>query len=118
MPSTRRQLRVIRSLSSIRLRQPPLRAFALTLSAIAKRHEDVPGTVNAAHAPVKHTRRQPAGLSTEPTMHLPDPLPLLPAELLRRHNCTEPTDTRFRAVARLRQSLWREHQASRNDRIG
>ena len=42
-------------------------------------------------------------------MHHPsDPLPLLPAELLRRHNCAEPTDTRFRAVARLRQSLWRE----------
>ena len=40
--------------------------------------------------------------------HPPDPLPLLPAELLRRHNCAEPTDTRFRAVARLRQSLWRE----------
>jgi hypothetical protein len=39
---------------------------------------------------------------------LPDPLPLLPAELLRRHSCAEPTDTRFRAVARLRQSLWRE----------
>jgi PD-(D/E)XK nuclease superfamily len=40
--------------------------------------------------------------------HPPNPLPLLPAELLRRHHCTEPTDTRFRAVARLRQSLWRE----------
>ena len=40
--------------------------------------------------------------------HLPDPLPLLPAELLRRYSCAEPTDTRFRAIARLRQSFWRE----------
>ena len=42
--------------------------------------------------------------------HPTDPLPLLPAELLRRHSCAEPTDTRFRAIARLRQSLWRETQ--------
>jgi hypothetical protein len=40
----------------------------------------------------------------------PDPLPLLPTELLRRHHCAEPLDTRFRAVARLRQSLWRQQQ--------
>ena len=40
--------------------------------------------------------------------HPSDPLPLLPAELLRRYSCAEPTDTRFRAIARLRQSLWRE----------
>ena len=39
--------------------------------------------------------------------HPSDPLPLLPAELLRRYSCAEPTDTRFRAIARLRQSLWR-----------
>ncbi len=32
----------------------------------------------------------------------------MPAELLRRYSCAEPTDTRFRAIARLRQSLWRE----------
>ena len=36
------------------------------------------------------------------------PIPLLPASLLRRHHCGEPNDTRFRAAARLRQSLWRE----------
>ena len=40
--------------------------------------------------------------------HPSDPLPLLPAALLRRYSCAEPTDTRFRAIARLRQSLWRE----------
>jgi hypothetical protein len=36
------------------------------------------------------------------------PLPLLPASLLRRYRCAELQDTRFRSVARLRQSLWRE----------
>lgn len=36
------------------------------------------------------------------------PLPLLPATLLHRHHCEQPFDTRFRAVARLRQSLWRQ----------
>jgi hypothetical protein len=41
-------------------------------------------------------------------IHLSHPMPLLPRELLRRYSCAEPTDTRFRAVARLRQSLWRE----------
>jgi hypothetical protein len=42
-------------------------------------------------------------------MHPPlTPLPLLPANLLRRYHCAEPIDTRFRAAARLRQSLWRE----------
>ena len=40
--------------------------------------------------------------------HPSDPLPLLPADLLRRYSCAEPTDTRFPAIARLRQSLWRE----------
>jgi len=38
----------------------------------------------------------------------PTPLPLLPTGLLRQHHCAEPNDTRFRSVARLRQSLWRE----------
>lgn len=37
-----------------------------------------------------------------------EPLPLLPIALLRRHHCEQPFDTRFRAVARLRQSLWRQ----------
>ncbi len=37
----------------------------------------------------------------------PTPLPLLPTSLLRQHHCAEPNDTRFRSVARLRQSLWR-----------
>ena len=35
-------------------------------------------------------------------------VPRLPPELLRRHGCHEPTDTRYRAAARLAQSLWRE----------
>ena len=35
-------------------------------------------------------------------------LPLLPPELLQQHQCYEPSDTRFRASARLLQSLWRE----------
>jgi hypothetical protein len=38
----------------------------------------------------------------------PTPLPLLPPSLLRRYHCGEPSDTRFRSAARLRQSLWRE----------
>jgi hypothetical protein len=41
-------------------------------------------------------------------MTLLPPLPLLPATLLRRHSCADPNDTRFRSVARLRQSLWRQ----------
>ena len=41
----------------------------------------------------------------------PDVLvPLLPSDLLRRHRCLVPTDTRYRAAARLAQSLWRERQ--------
>lgn len=36
--------------------------------------------------------------------------PLAPEPLLRRHKCFIPGDTRFRAAARLRQSLWREEQ--------
>jgi len=41
-------------------------------------------------------------------IHPSDPLPLLPPELLRRYTCAGPVDTRFRSMARLRQSLWRE----------
>lgn len=36
--------------------------------------------------------------------------PLVPASLLRRHDCLIAGDTRFRAAARLQQSLWREAQ--------
>jgi hypothetical protein len=35
-------------------------------------------------------------------------LPLIPPEILRRHRVYEPSDTRFRASARLLQALWRE----------
>ncbi len=37
-------------------------------------------------------------------------VPRLPPELLRRHDCHEPTDTRYRAAARLAQALWRERR--------
>src|SRR3954462_12124409 len=38
-------------------------------------------------------------------------LPLIPEPVLRRHRVFEPSDTRFRACARLLQALWREqHQ--------
>jgi hypothetical protein len=37
-------------------------------------------------------------------------VPRLPPELLRRHACHEPTDTRYRAAARLAQALWRERR--------
>jgi hypothetical protein len=40
----------------------------------------------------------------------PTPLPLLSPELLRAQHCHEPGDTRFRAAARLQQSLWRAAQ--------
>ena len=41
----------------------------------------------------------------------PDVLvPRLPPDLLERHRCHVPTDTRYRAAARLAQSFWREHQ--------
>ncbi|MBX9932380.1 MAG: hypothetical protein K2Y56_12705 [Methylobacterium sp.] len=36
--------------------------------------------------------------------------PLVPASLLRRHDCFITGDTRFRAAARLQQSLWRQGQ--------
>ena len=35
-------------------------------------------------------------------------LPLVPEPILRRHRVFEPSDTRFRACARLLQALWRE----------
>lgn len=38
------------------------------------------------------------------------PAPLVPESLLREQACFIPSDTRFRAAARLRQSLWREEQ--------
>jgi hypothetical protein len=37
-------------------------------------------------------------------------VPALPPELLRRHRCAVPQDTRYRAAARLAQSLWRDRQ--------
>ena len=37
-------------------------------------------------------------------------MPLVPAEVLRHHACLISTDTRFRAGARLLQSLWRDDQ--------
>ena len=39
-----------------------------------------------------------------------EPLPLLPPALLRAHHCHDMQDTRFRALARLAQALWRERQ--------
>lgn len=38
------------------------------------------------------------------------PLPLIPKQVLRQHHAFEPHDTRFRAAARLIQSLWRQRQ--------
>lgn len=35
-------------------------------------------------------------------------LPLIPKQVLRQHHVYEPSDTRFRACARLLQALWRE----------
>jgi hypothetical protein len=35
-------------------------------------------------------------------------LPLIPANVLKKHHVNEPLDTRFRSAARLLQSLWRE----------
>jgi hypothetical protein len=37
-------------------------------------------------------------------------LPILPERTLRQHDAFEPSDSRFRAAARLQQSLWREQQ--------
>jgi hypothetical protein len=37
-------------------------------------------------------------------------LPIVPVEVLRKHNVHEKFDTRFRACARLLQALWRERQ--------
>lgn len=41
----------------------------------------------------------------------PAPLPLVPHAILRQHHVHEQSDTRFRAAARLLQSLWRDNQA-------
>ena len=35
-------------------------------------------------------------------------LPLIPANVLKKHHVHEPLDTRFRSAARLLQALWRE----------
>ena len=35
-------------------------------------------------------------------------LPLIPANVLKKHRVHEPLDTRFRSAARLLQALWRE----------
>lgn len=40
----------------------------------------------------------------EPIEHLP----LVPQNVLKKHKVSEPTDTRFRSVARLLQALWRQ----------
>jgi len=37
-------------------------------------------------------------------------IPIIPSAILKRHQVDEPGDTRFRAAARLSQSLWRERQ--------
>ena len=34
-------------------------------------------------------------------------LPLIPADVLKKHSVHEPLDTRFRSTARLLQALWR-----------
>ncbi|KOX45149.1 hypothetical protein ADL19_23475 [Streptomyces purpurogeneiscleroticus] len=47
-----------------------------------------------------------APLDTQPLTRAP----LVPESLLRQHACFIPGDTRFRAAARLRQSLWRGEQ--------
>jgi hypothetical protein len=46
-------------------------------------------------------------------------LPLIPADVLKKHRVHEPLDTRFRSAARLLQALWREDQlpAQRFERI-
>ena len=46
------------------------------------------------------------GTGVSATRSLPR-LPLVPAAILRQHRCFVATDTRFRAAARLLQSLWR-----------
>ena len=37
-------------------------------------------------------------------------VPIIPETILKRHNVHEASDTRFRAAARLMQSLWRDHR--------
>src|ERR1700730_5783668 len=41
-------------------------------------------------------------------------LPLIPANVLKKHCVHEPLDTRFRSAARLLQALWREDRACRS----
>jgi hypothetical protein len=41
-------------------------------------------------------------------------LPLIPADVLKKHRVHEPLDTRFRSAARLFQALWREDRACRS----
>jgi hypothetical protein len=38
------------------------------------------------------------------------PIPLVPSDVLKRHGCLRPTEDRFKAAARLLQSLWRQDQ--------
>jgi hypothetical protein len=38
-------------------------------------------------------------------------LPLIPADVLKKHRVHEPLDTRFRSAAHLLQALWREDRA-------
>src|SRR4051812_23495530 len=40
----------------------------------------------------------------------PAPLPIVPADILKRFNVNEPYDTRFARGARLLQSIWRERR--------
>ncbi|MCP3733848.1 hypothetical protein M9979_03015 [Sphingomonas sp. RP10(2022)] len=51
-----------------------------------------------------------------------DQLPIVPVEVLKRHHVHEQFDTRFRACARLLQSLWRDRQGlppgNHQDRAG
>ena len=37
-------------------------------------------------------------------------LPLIPADILKKHRVHEPLDTRFRSAARLLQALWRKER--------
>jgi hypothetical protein len=76
-----------------------------SLRAHARRYRELKGRPLPRST---HAGNQPVCL-TQHVMHPPPTLlPLLPTGLLRRYNCAEPNDTRFRAVARLRQFLWRE----------
>src|SRR3712207_9355046 len=52
--------------------------------------------------PSFHSTIDPAGLGPIPQ------IPLVPEAVLRQHHCHWPADHRFKAAARLLQSLWRE----------